>query len=193
MMKPKLQPCTWLKDEKFFYVDYDFVNPHLVLYSDALRGNVLDDPHGEASRLEKPPKFKEPKKWASIMHQTAGYACHSYYIHARFLEPKRVLQELFKELLVKYNDSCVCRIPNLKSANEYETILNKYKLTANNSYQYLEEGFYPIDIECLKTVTNEKLPKNLQELVVEPKKKEKLWSIFNYVDFKLAILGPNCD
>jgi hypothetical protein len=189
----KLHPCTWMKeDEEFFHLGTD--EPFLVLYTLANRKS-LEDFHGEFSTgFVKRPAFKKPNEWVNIMHQTAGYACHSYYIHAKFLKPKNYIKEdLYNELLEKYNDSCISRIPRLKTAWEYETLLNKYDLTANESYQYLEEGFYPIDIECLKKVTNEKFPKDLQDLIKKSKEKQKLWSFLNYVHFGIAILGPNCD
>jgi hypothetical protein len=189
----ELRPCSWLKGENFFYIDAE--TPHLVLYTMANRANALDDPHGEASMFSKMPNFIDPDPWVSIMHQTAGYACHSYYLHARFLKPKDFMHDLYRKLLAKFNDSCISRVPPLKTAVEYEKILNEHNLTANNSYEYLEEGFYPLDIECLKAVINEKFPKNLQDLVAKPKTKSKkaLWSFLNYVPFNLAILGPNCD
>lgn len=179
--------------EKDPFFHFDSNDAFLVLYTMAHK-SYLEDPHGERGGLEKIPNFTNPKEWVSIMHQTAGYACHSYYLHARFLKPKRSIQEaLFPELLKKYNDSCISRVPTLETAVGYQEILKKHGLSANRSYEFLEEGFYPIDIDYLKRVTSEKLPSDLQELVKKPKKKEKLWSFLNYVHFGLAILGPNCD
>jgi hypothetical protein len=188
----KLIPCTWIKD-KTKYFHFDSYEPYLVLYTMAHR-NYLEDPHGETGSLTPIPNFQEPKEWVSLMHQTAGYACHSYYIHAKFLKPKtNIKEQLYPELLEKYNDSCIARVAALKTVNEYESILNKYKLSANRSYEFLEEGFYPIDIDCLNNATSERLPKNLQLLVKVKKNDKKLWSMLNYVHFGLAILGPNCD
>jgi hypothetical protein len=87
-------------------------------------------------------------------------------------------------------------------AIEYQKLLKKYKLDANYDYSFLEEGFYPIDIDCIDKVTSEKLPKDLQTLI-KPIEKEKIskktkdpskaWSFLNRVNFYLAVLGPNCD
>lgn len=191
--KPKrLSQCSWMKEEdKFFFFDSE--TPYLVLYAMAYQ-TPLTDVHGEDRNFEKMPNFVEPKDWVSIMHQTAGYACHSYYLHTRFLKPKEVIkEELYQELLDNYNDSCISRIPRLKTAVEYESLLSKYNLSANESYEYLEEGFYPIDIDYLNKVTDETFPEDLQELVKKDQKEEKLWSFLNRVHFGLAILGPNCD
>lgn len=188
----KLNQCTWIKEkDKFFFFDSE--QPFLVLYAMANK-SYRTDLHGESESFQKMPAFVNPENWVSLMHQTAGYACHSYYIHAMFLAPtKKIREGLYQDILEKYNDSCIGRIARLKTAVEYEKLLNKYDLSANESYEYLEEGFYPIDIDCIKKVTKDKIPNNLQELIQKPKKKEKLWSFLNYVHFGLAILGPNCD
>jgi hypothetical protein len=186
-----LHPCTWMKNNKFSYFNSE--RPYLVLYTMAHK-NWRADLHGENGDFESMPNFKDKKNWVSIMHQTAGYACHSYYLHAQFIPPKLNIKEgLYYELLEKYNDSCISRTPPLKTAVEYENLLKKYNLTSNDSYHYLEEGFYPIDIDCLKKVTNQKFPEDLQNLIVKPREKKKLWSLLDYAQFGLAILGPNCD
>jgi hypothetical protein len=186
--------------EEFYYLNTEY--PYLVVYAHA-NPYPQDDPHCEFYTLRGgKPNFKDPKKWFNIMHQTAGYACHHYYIYARFLEPKKEIQPLLFELLKKYNDSCISRNPSLSVAIEYQKLLKKYKLDANYDYSFLEEGFYPIDIDCIDKVTSEKLPKDLQTLI-KPIEKEKIskktkdpskaWSFLNRVNFYLAVLGPNCD
>lgn len=213
--------CNWMDSkEKFHYLNTEY--PYLVLYTHA-SPHAQEDPHGELYALKGGrPDFKDPEKWFNIMHQTAGYACHHYYIYAKFLEPKKEIQPLLFELLKKYNDSCISRNPSLSVAIEYENLLKKYNLSANYDYTYLEEGFYPIDLDFLSKVTSEKLPKDLQALVkpieeeedltlttkvkgksktpktpktpkATKKARKKLWSFLNRVNFNLAVLGPNCD
>jgi hypothetical protein len=191
---PKMSPCSWMESkEKFYYLNDE--KPYLVLYTNA-NPYPLQDEHNEYYlRTDSRPKFKEEKKWHNIMHQTAGYACHHYYIYARFLTPRKEILPLLDELLEDYNDSCINRMPDLKTATKYEKLLKKYGLSANFDYKFLEEGFYPIDIDFLDKVTTEKFPKDLQNLVVMPEKgkKKPSWNFLNYINFYLAVLGPNCD
>jgi len=196
---PEMKPCSWMENqaysvkEKFYYITSE--HPYLVLYAHA-NPYPKDDPHSEYYTFRGgKPKFKNPKDWYNIMHQTAGYACHHYYIYAKFLKPKKAIQPLLFELLEKYNDSCISRNPSLETAIGYQKLLKKYKLDCNYDYSYLEEGFYPIDIDYIDKVTSEKLPKDLQDLVQSPSKEKgkPVWSFLHRVNFYLAVLGPNCD
>jgi thiol-disulfide isomerase/thioredoxin len=194
---PPMSPCTWMTSkEKFFYINSE--SPYLVLYTHA-NPYPQDDPHNEFYTFRGgKPNFVTPNQWYNIMHQTAGYACHHYYIYAKFLKPRKEMEPLLFQLLKKYNDSCIARNPNLETAKEYQNILKKYGLDANYDYTYLEEGFYPIDIDYIEKVTSERLPKDLQKLIKTPEKKQNKkdrqnWSFLHQVNFYLAVLGPNCD
>jgi hypothetical protein len=196
---PKMSPCTWIDSkEKFYYLQSE--HPYLALYVHA-NPYPQNDPHSEYFTFRGGrPKFKDPASWHNIMHQTAGYACHHYYIYAKFLKPRKEIEPLLFELLKKYNDSCISRNTSLSTAVEYQRLLKKYDLDCNVDYIYLEEGFYPIDIDCLEKATSEKFPKDLQKLIAEPKSSAKkgktskpTWSFLNTVNFYLAVLGPNCD
>jgi len=185
---PDLHLATWLEGEVRYISDQCF---HLVLYTNAHPSDQR--PWGPSAT----PRFKTPSAWKSLFHQTAGYACHHKYLHARFLLPSPKIIKLGRELLRKYNGSLVSQPVSLKDANEYNSLLGKYDLNANRSYVNLEEGFYPIDIECLPKVTTEKFSKDLRTELLKPLpkyKSRKISEIFaNWVDFELAILGPNCD
>lgn len=186
---PDLHLASWLKGDIRYISDQSF---HLVLYAPA------DHPQTHPSEPIIPqPKFKAPSKWKLIFHQTAGFACNHRYLHARFLQPRPSLAKLGKVLLEKYNDSLISQPVELSTANEYNNLLASFGLTANRSYTNLEEGFYPIDIECLPKVTSEKFSKNLRKQLLRPiprHKKKSIADIFaNWVNFELAILGPNCD
>jgi len=186
---PDLHLASWLKGDIRYISDQSF---HLVLYTPA------DHFQSHPSEPIVPyPKFKAPSKWKLLFHQTAGYACHHRYLHARFLQPTPAIAKLGKALLTKYNDSLISQPITLSAANEYNNLLGDFGLSANRSYTSLEEGFYPIDIECLPKVTPEKFSKDLRKQMLHPiprYKKRSVADIFaNWVNFEIAILGPNCD
>jgi hypothetical protein len=186
---PDLHLASWLEGEVRYISNHAF---HLVLYVPADGG----EPHPSYPSPPSP-NFKTPSKWKLLFHQTAGYACHHRYLHARFLEPLPKIKKLGEELLRKYNDSLISQPISLSTANEYNSLLAKYGLAADRSYVDLEEGFYPIDVECLPKVTGEKLQEDLRKQLIKPlpkSKKKSIADIFsNWVEFRLAILGPNCD
>lgn len=186
---PNLHLASWLGGDIRYISSQAF---HLVLYVATEVGHSHPSPP-----LTPPPRFKRPSDWKLLFHQTAGYACHHRYIYAKFLEPRTSIKKLGLELLSKYNDSLVAQPLSLPAANEYESLLGKYGLTAAHSYINLEEGFYPIDVECLSKVTKEKFAKDLRTELIKPMPKYRKRSISdlfaNWVNFELAILGPNCD
>jgi hypothetical protein len=187
---PDLHLATWMEGEVRYISSPSF---HLVLYAPA--GN--DAPHPSIQPYHVSPKFKKPSDWHLLFHQTAGYACHHRYLHAKFLSPRPIINTLGKKLLEVYNDSLIAQPISLSTANEYNELLSSFGLTANRTYTSLEEGFYPIDIECLGKVTTEKFEKDLRKQLLKPVpryKKRTFADLFsNWVDFELAILGPNCD
>lgn len=188
MPKPTLQPCSWLKKESYLYLPNSV--PQLVLYTFASTRESASPDHPLPSQTQ--PNFKNPGKWVSLFHQTGGYACHHVYLHARFLNPTPPLQRLMSKLASEYYESCLaagsCQLTEL---TKYEKVLNRYRLTANNTYRYLAEGFYPIDGTCLASVTKEKFPKDLQKLFTPAPRKH--WMDWSYHSFDLAILTENCD
>lgn len=191
---PDLHLASWLPGEVRYISDQSF---HLVLYvSQDCRSNNPDliGPFASSSHS---PQFKNPSEWKLLFHQTAGYLCRHRSIYARFLDPRPAVKKLGATLLSKYNDSLVSQPLSLSAANEYDDLLRSHGLTASNSYVQLEEGFYPIDLECLSKVAKEKMSKDLRSQFIEPMskgKKKSISDIFgNWVNFELAILGPNCD
>lgn len=178
---------TVKKPDRRFYHLRDDSKAYLVLYIP-----IISDGEGGVWENKRETRFREPGKWHYIFHQTAGFACHSHYLHARFLSPTPKVEKLMEELLKEYNDSCISG-PRLSEAAKYNEILQKFGLSAEGVAFDLEEGFYPVDIECLSKVTREKFPKDLQNLII-PSKSKKLFSRFlDRRNFQLAILGPNCD
>lgn len=175
---PKLLPCTWLKEDYFYFQGQ---KAYLVLTTSS------------DNSWQAPPVWTEPNKWVKLFHQTGGHACTHHQMYARFLKPKKEIEPLFDLLMELYNDSCLYSPPSLEVATGYETLLKEFGLSANSSYSELEEGFYPLDIDCLSKVTSEKFPKDLNKLVKAPEKGEKKFSFLNWRFFNLAILGPNCD
>jgi len=188
MTKPNLQPCTWLEEKSYQYLSAGA--PQLVLYTFASTRPAGDVDHPLPT--SHCPNFKNPQKWVELFHQTAGYACHHVFLHARFLRPLPQVQKLMNALASDYYESCLAaHHSRLEELVKYEKKLNKYGLTANNTYQYLAEGFYPIDGTCLPRVTKEKFPKDLQKLFTPAPRKH--WLDWTYQPFDLAILTENCD
>lgn len=186
---PDLHLASWLEGGVRYISDQSF---HLVLYAPAHTGEC-----GSWDPSSPPPKFKTPSRWKPLLHQTAGYACHHRYMYARFLMPSLKIKKLGKMLLSKYSGSLLAQPVSLREANEYNNLLAEFGLSADRSFVRLEEGFYPIDIECLPKVTREKFSNDLRRQLVRPLpkyNKRKLSDVLsNWVEFELAILGPNCD
>lgn len=187
---PALHLATWLKGDVRYISDQNF---HLVLYVDA---NQVGDTY-PSEPFQSPPRFKNPSQWKLLFHQTAGYACHHRYLYTKFLNPLPIIEKLGKRLLSKYNASLITKPPSLSTAMEYNAILETHGVSANRSYTGLEEGFYPVDIKCLPKVTKEKFSRDLSKELIktlpEYKKRSAMDVFSNWVDFELAILGPNCD
>jgi len=188
MQKPELHECTWLDKSKYHYLSGSL--PQLVLYSFA-SSTPNDSPDHPIPASWGTPKFQHPDQWVDLFHQTAGYACHHVFLHARFLEPGQRIKELMQRLSLDYYESCLSRYSDLKTVNAYEALLQKYGLTANLTYSHLAEGFYPIDGSCLGLVTEEKFPTNLQDMLES--KEDSGWPGLAYYRFDLAILTENCD
>lgn len=183
----KLTRCSWIDTGRWYHIDDR--ESYLVLYTFADHSFLS----GHASLPSKPPRFREPGKWVNIFHQTAGYACHHVHIFARFLKPRRKITPLLVELGRKYEDSLLSSVVPLPAAVEYAGLLAKYGLGADRDYTFLQEGFYPVDIDFLKKVTAEKFPADLQELLMPAPKRRRGWSFLDRRVFGIAVLGPNCD
>lgn len=134
-----------------------------------------------------------PADWHLLYHQTSGYMCAHRHIYAKFLQPRKKFVPLIAELSAKYLGSCISEMPDLTTAVAYNQILEGFGIGANQSYTTLQEAFYPIDIEFVRKISSTTLPKDLDDLVVTPKKKGRLDFIFRRKHWQLAILGENCD
>jgi hypothetical protein len=190
IIPPKLIPCSWLKPQRWFH--YDDEQPYLVLYTFSDR---QAPPLDKSRPMSRPPRpaFVDPSSWVDLFHQTAGFACHHLNIHARFLKPRKKILPLLEELSANYLESLLSPPVSFDDAQEYQNILARYGLSANRDYIYLQEGFYPIDIEFIKKVTAEEFPADLQDLIVKKKHPRNRWSFLERRTFGLAVLGPNCD
>ena len=103
------------------------------------------------------------------------------------------MKALMEEISKNYYESCLWAPASLHDAIEYETRLITNGLTANRTHHDLQEGFYPIDIECLKKVTSDNLPEDLADLVKPQKGKKGRWARLWAPHMSLAILTENCD
>lgn len=179
-----LVPCEWLdpqsNEQTFYYAD--LIEPVLALWTPADINNV---------GLPKDPNWKKPKDWVKFYQQTAGYACMHMPVWARFLKPNPEIAGLMKTLADDWFECCIYPNASLETVNKYEKLLKKYGLTCNRSHPELQEGFYPIDIECLAMVTSERFPKDLKSLVSSNKNDR--WASVWGPRYGLAIMTENCD
>jgi hypothetical protein len=179
------KPSGILKVEDFKYYDQlGLTLPQLIL-------GIEVNPKSEYSRDY---KFKPGRKWIKLAHQTAGHACNQRYLICTALQPKsvEVLQKM-QQLANKWDGSQAgCWGNSLDSLNEYrQDIKNLFGADCNFCHNDFEEGIYPIDIDFLIGLTDEKVPENLDDLV----EWESGWdrSLGCLGRWKLFVLGENCD
>ena len=175
-----------LKIEDFKYLDSICSSPELIL------GLQFD----KKNFSEYPPKklrFKSGREWLNIAHQTAGMACHQHYFTGTILKPKPLTKLVMDRISGSWLNSNVgLGGITLTDANQYRNDLKTLlKVDCNNSWQSFEEALYPIDVEFLGDLTDEKFPKDLDDLIEWRDGFERAcgcigrWGIY--------ILGKNCD
>lgn len=69
----------------------------------------------------------------------------------------------------------------------YQNILSEYNLTCNNCYAYLQKGIYPIDGECIDTISKNKI--NLNDLYVNAFNNEHVPAFQSCAYFTIFILS----
>lgn len=174
-----------LKLEDFKYHDsLGLTLPQLVL-------GIEVDPTSEYS---KDYKFKPGRKWIKLAHQTAGHACNQHYLICTVLQPKsvEVLQKM-QQLANQWEDSQAgCWTNSLETVLAYRASLkNLLGVDCNFCHKKFEGGIYPIDTEFLEKLTDEKFPKDLDDLIEWDSGWERglgcigRWGLF--------VLGPNSD
>lgn len=141
-------------------------------------------------------KFTEPNKWLQISHQTAGHGCHQHKLWVRKLQPKTsTISKNIKVLNDRWLDSdCGIFGVSLTEANNYNEDLQRlFGVHCNHQWSMFEEGIYPIDCteEHLKAMTDTKLPKDLDDMLIFSSSISKLCGSINR--WNLLILGQNCD
>jgi hypothetical protein len=190
---PKFAPCNWLgpqgKNKPFVHIDrWTSARSYLVLWvpADINQPAVAGDPD-----------WKNPEDWHKIYHQTAGTACLHMTFWAKFLRPRPHIQVLMDKIADTYDDCGFHSPVTLSRAAAYEALLQTEGLSANHTYSDLQEGFYPLDIECLSYATAQRI--SLSRLTNSLKWKErplaldKLWHSCLWTRFSLAILTENSD
>ena len=171
-MKPTLLPATWIKSPPTFHLD-EVCLPQLVIYCEGVPQN----------------RFTNPDEWIHIYHQTSGYACNNVEILGKILPLKPIYWEFFKRLTNDYIESCVHPPCSLQDAVEYQHRLNSVGLEASYSYHLLQEGFYPVDIQCLPLLCQDKLPEDLDDYT----QKDPSTKFHIPLHWHCAVLGENCD
>ncbi len=138
--------------------------------------------------------FKKGRIWQGIAHQTAGHGCHQHYMYGTILKPKSEIVEKIQHINKHWLDSDCgwAREATLDEILKYRKQLQELLgVDCNQSYADFEEGIYPIDctIENLGKLTAEKFPKELDSLIRWNKDEP----YFHRADWKLYLLGENCD
>lgn len=140
-------------------------------------------------------KFKPGREWEFIEHQTAGHACHHESLMATKLIPKLSVESAMKELSDKWleSDAGVWGV-SLKQIVEYNDDLKRlFGAQCQGCHTYFQEAYYPVDIEYLPLLTDEALPKDLDDLI-EWKWKDDIDKTIGMIGrWSLVILGENCD
>ena len=113
------------------------------------------------------PKFQPGRDWLKIAHQTGGHACHQHYLVGTILQPKsvEVLQKLTRLQQKWLGTDCGCFGVALDDLYTYRKDLNEMGLDCQSCYRDFEEGFFPVDSVGLPLLTNDVLPKDLDELI----------------------------
>jgi len=112
-------------------------------------------------------RFKPGRVWHKLAHTTGGHACNERYLIVTPLSPKSPdIEREINLFAANWFDSQIQRGSPLDGVLDYRTNL-KACLSAdcNNSYESLEEGLWPIDIQFLSQLTSDNLPSDLDELV----------------------------
>ncbi len=167
--------------------------PTLTKYPDC---QYLEESQLPALVLAVPQKydFKKGRAWQGIVHQTAGHGCHQHYMYGTLIKPRSKLMSKIQQITQHWLDSD-CGMGGgvaLDEILEYRKQLQEeLEVDCNHSYLDLEEGIYPIDctIKNLRKLSAEKFPKELDSLI----KWNKDGPYFHPVDWRLYILGENCD
>jgi len=131
------------------------------------------------------------RKWLHVVHQTAGHSCHQHYMLGTILRPRKKVLAGMKHIDDFWldTDSGSCGSPTLDEVNTYRIQLRSLLgVDCQRSYQQMEEGFYPIDLDTdtLEKLTSERFPKELDRLLVRPAPLPMVW-------WNIYILGNNCD
>lgn len=138
------------------------------------------------------PDYKD-REWKYIAHQTAGVMCHQHYMLALELSIKPELKKPIHDLIEHYYESMFgLGFATLTDMNKYRAYIKKnLKVDCNLSFHALEEGYYPIDVKYADKLTNDFLPKNLDDFLDFKTPVHKLLGCLNR--WKLFILGENSD
>ncbi len=95
------------------------------------------------------------------------------------------------------NLHCVCLSLD-EILSYWKDIKKRFKLACNDSYHYLAEALYPVDISpsessrSLAKLTNVVLPDDLRKIIYEPKTRRDLLRLFG-LPWQLFILDRNSD
>ena len=140
------------------------------------------------------PKFRPGRRWEKIAHQCAGMLCNQRYFYATRLNPTKRVRLLMDEVDTLLFDSFLAQgLNNLTEVLRYRSKLREYGLDCHVSYTDLQEAVYPIDLnkDSIRTVTRDKLPEELDTLVVWETKFDRIMGILGR--WHLYILGQNSD
>jgi hypothetical protein len=175
--------------EKFKYADQlNIPLPSLIL------GIEVKPWEFEKPDMQRVYNFKPGRTWVNLAHQTAGIGCHQHYIHATVLTPvSEKVRYGMTALQEKWLDSNVGAFGvGLKSLNDYSADLRHlFGADCNQSHRCFEEGIYPIDVEYVKDMVADDLPKDLDDLIEWKDGWSRALGCINRFGF--WVIGENCD
>lgn len=140
---------------------------------------------------------KFPPEFEFIDHQTGGIACHHPGLLGRALPVAHTTRIAMEALHSRwYGSNCGALFgANLKEIIKYESdIYELLGVSCNNSFNDLEEGYYPIDIEEAQKLTTEKLPEDLDDWIEWTGPENSIFKNLGAIGrWSLRIYGENSD
>ena len=105
-------------------------------------------------------RFIEKKRWRRVIHGNKFLLCTRLSLRDKF---DNSVANIFSDMSMAgfYGDN-----PSLFQISSYNDVLHKnLSAKCNKSFRDFSKGFYPIDIDYLSELSEEKFPKDLDEMV----------------------------
>lgn len=135
-------------------------------------------------------KFKAGRQWHKIAHQTSGLGRKPFYLIGTILSPRDEGAISDVESVFKYTNVGMTSV-ELYTLNKYAKELDdNLKVGCNESYHFLAEGLYPIDLVFLPKMAKDSIDvSKLDDFVIWDSGMQRATSSINR--WSLYILGKN--